>query len=177
MTKLLILDKDGTIVRSASGKEFIDEPKDQVLFPGVREKIENFLQTTGTYVTIATNQGGVVAGYKTLESAIEETVFCLELLDLPVFMALMCPDYEAKSAWSISKNGETKVFQANKDLIKTYGSPFFRKPGPGMMLLPMKLLRLNPEDCLVIGDRLEDEEAAKAAGMKFLNAGIWRGDS
>ena len=37
--KLLVLDKDGTIVRPKSGHTFIQSPEDQVLIEGVAEAI------------------------------------------------------------------------------------------------------------------------------------------
>lgn len=39
MSKLLILDKDGTLVTPASGKKFVHHPEDQVVLPGVHEAI------------------------------------------------------------------------------------------------------------------------------------------
>ena len=42
MEKLLILDKDGTLVRPKSGNEFVQHPEDQELLPGVVEAIARY---------------------------------------------------------------------------------------------------------------------------------------
>jgi D-glycero-D-manno-heptose 1,7-bisphosphate phosphatase len=57
MTKLLILDKDGTIVRPASGCEWVQHPTDQELIPGVTEAISQS-KSDGWEIAIASNQGG-----------------------------------------------------------------------------------------------------------------------
>jgi len=58
MTKLLILDKDGTLVCPKSGKEFVQHPEDQELIPGVSEAIARYA-ANGWKMAIASNQGGV----------------------------------------------------------------------------------------------------------------------
>ena len=47
MAKLLILDKDGTLVRPKSGGRFVQSPDDQELIPGVVEVLENTPMTVG----------------------------------------------------------------------------------------------------------------------------------
>ncbi|MFM6573132.1 MAG: HAD-IA family hydrolase [Microcystis panniformis] len=48
----------------------------------------------------------------------------------------------------------------------------FRKPNCGMISAALKSFK--PSKALMVGDRLEDEEAAKNAGIHFLSADIWR---
>lgn len=55
--KLCVLDKDGTLVRPASGAEFPQSPTDQELLPGVKEAIDR-MRATGWTFAIASNQGG-----------------------------------------------------------------------------------------------------------------------
>lgn len=77
-TKLLICDKDGTLVNPASEAKFVDSPWDQKPIIGVKGKLENYA-LSGWDIAIASNQGGVAANHKSLESCILEMRFCLEL--------------------------------------------------------------------------------------------------
>jgi histidinol phosphatase-like enzyme len=56
-TKLIIFDKDGTIVEPISGGTFVQHPSDQRLRPGVAEKLEQ-LRGDRVMMAIASNQGG-----------------------------------------------------------------------------------------------------------------------
>lgn len=55
--KLLVLDKDGTIVRPKSGNTFVQHPEDQELIEGVAEAIARYI-ADGWTIAIASNQGG-----------------------------------------------------------------------------------------------------------------------
>lgn len=57
MTKLLVLDKDGTLVRPKSGNTFVQHPEDQGLIEGVTEAIARYI-ADGWTIAIASNQGG-----------------------------------------------------------------------------------------------------------------------
>lgn len=57
MTKLVIFDKDGTLVEPISGGTFVQHPHDQRLRPGVAEKLEQ-LRGDGLMMAIASNQDG-----------------------------------------------------------------------------------------------------------------------
>lgn len=69
--KICILDKDGTLTTPKSGHQFVQCPDDQVLLPGVAEAIAQ-LKSEGFVLAIASNQGGVAAGKKTFEFALDE---------------------------------------------------------------------------------------------------------
>lgn len=47
----------------------------------------------------------------------------------------------------------------------------WRKPSPGMLEQAMSDLNVTARDTMMVGDRSEDVEAAKAAGCKFFYAG------
>ncbi|MGL5062947.1 MAG: hypothetical protein ACRC62_23470 [Microcoleus sp.] len=55
--KLIVFDKDGTLTTPASGAIFVQHPHDQVLLPGVAEKLAQ-LRKDGWLMAIASNQGG-----------------------------------------------------------------------------------------------------------------------
>lgn len=55
--KLLVLDKDGTLVRPKSGNTFVQHPEDQELIEGVAEAIQRYV-ADGWQLAIASNQGG-----------------------------------------------------------------------------------------------------------------------
>lgn len=57
MTKLLVLDKDGTLVRPKSGNTFVQHPEDQEMIEGVAEAIARYI-ADGWTIAIASNQGG-----------------------------------------------------------------------------------------------------------------------
>jgi D-glycero-D-manno-heptose 1,7-bisphosphate phosphatase len=175
--KLIIFDKDGTLVHPESGKTFVDNPTDQVLFPGVKEKIKKLVES-GTTAVIASNQGGVAAGHKSITDAIAEMQYCLGLLDGLIDTGLFCPDFEGKTAYAVG------LKDPNHPRLENYCSfqgCDFRKPGAGMLDFAMsqyteirKIKSFEPHQCLMIGDRAEDAEAADAAGIDFLDAEKWR---
>lgn len=167
---LIILDKDGTLVEPASGKTFVQHPEDQVLLPGVTDRVSE-LHAQGHTLVIASNQGGV-GKYKSLEDAIAEMRYCLGLLP-QIESAMFCPDFDGKECFWV---GRTLVQPS-----KCFAFPFFnyRKPNPGMLLHAMgqfegSTKRFNREDAIMVGDRDEDSEAAKAAGIRFIDAAEWR---
>jgi histidinol phosphatase-like enzyme len=57
MAKLLVVDKDGTLVRPKSGNTFVQHPEDQELIEGVTEAIQRYV-ADGWTIAIASNQGG-----------------------------------------------------------------------------------------------------------------------
>lgn len=166
MTKLLLLDCDGTIRRSKSGATFINEPHDQEAIPEAESAIAHYYRQGWTIIGI-TNQGGVAAGHKSLEDATTEQKYTLQIcpwLDAIIF----CPDYEGKERCDVFKT--TSFLPSIKDMAELHNSlkGTYRKPGAGMLLWTMEWLGIDKADCLYVGDRPEDEQAAANAGVKFL---------
>ncbi|MBW4674718.1 MAG: polynucleotide kinase [Desmonostoc geniculatum HA4340-LM1] len=165
--KLLFLDCDGTIRESASGERFIQHPKDQRIIPGADKAIEYYRQHHWTIIGI-TNQGGVAAGFKTLEDAIAEQQYTLEI-SRDIFWICFCPD-DGQTAYIVSRK---KVQKFTRELFAS-----FRKPGCGMIELAIREflkggMSLN-STYLMVGDRPEDEQCAAAAAINFLWADRWR---
>lgn len=167
MIELIIFDKDGTLTETVSGKKFVQHPEDQKLRPGIYERLEK-LHDDGVKVAIASNQGGVAAGHKSLIELQEEIYYLTEIV--PNFVAkdatfLVCPDFEGQQClqfiWTAYPTTGTLID------VSAEGRDF-RKSGPGMLNLAMKRHGITEaSNCLMVGDRPEDEQAAKSAGMAF----------
>ena len=190
--KLAVLDKDGTLVLPKSGNTFVQNPTDQILMVGAVEGCKRLIDA-GYVLAIASNQGGIASGYKTLDGANHEISYCMHLLEgfnIRIVVGMLCPDFEGNECsivrWDASFDYITDsiVGHKNEDLIGT-----FRKPNPGMLKAIASLFAMpkaktkdaNPfktelkiEDCWMIGDREEDRLAAEAAGFSFLDADEWR---
>lgn len=177
MTKLLILDKDGTLIKSRSGNEFVQSPDDQELLPGVVEAIAQYA-ADGWKMAIASNQGGVAAGHKTIDSAVDEMRYCLSLLHPYVKVGCLCPDFEGIECFEVWQHALFTPIDRGVEYRDYYGT--FRKPNPGMLMYLISQFNRLPGDgsmeVLYVGDRPEDEQAAINAGVSFMWAHEWRGD-
>lgn len=179
MSKLLILDKDWTLVKPISGGTFVQHPEDQELLPGVADTIAHY-HAEGWEMVIASNQGGVTAGHKTLDDAIAEMRYCMRLLPQIAF-SLFCPD-QGSDCWFVGSAREINVlkvwkkFNAFDDLVGK-----FRKPDAGMLLLsqyyhfwtPERGGTLQPSNTLFVGDMDTDFQCAQNAGVEFIWASDW----
>ena len=172
MKKLLILDKDQTLVTPASGHQFVQTPDDQVLIPGVAEALARYREA-GWMTAIASNQGGVASNKKTLGSAIDEMLYAMSLTEISMAMAAHSYEADYGEAIFIDTTGAGMYWRpiTNRQIR-------FRKPGNGMIdYLATRISELRPWndriEVLFIGDRPEDQSAAQAAGVRFLWAGEW----
>ncbi len=165
MTKLLLLDLDGTIREPISGERFIQHPQDQRAIAQVRSAIAFYSPDEWIVVGI-TNQNGVAAGHKSLSDCFDEQRYTLELF--PQIAAIyFCPD-EGKECWVVNRFS----IPMSADSLG-YEGQGFRKPEPGMLLLAMWQYDISPQQTFYVGDRAEDEEAAMRAGVNFMSADIW----
>lgn len=175
--KLLILDKDGTLVKPISGGSFVQSPCDQELLSGVANTLARY-QHSGWQMAIASNQGGVASWHKTLDDAIEEMFFAMALTKIQT--AAIAHSYEDEGYGEFVSL--TLFDDGSKDhRVMTNGKLRFRKPEPGMIkwlvrqhdpfAFPPREARNHDYkegvDILFIGDRPEDEQAAAAAGVPF----------
>ena len=104
--KLIIFDKDKTLVKPKSRGRFVNFPKDQVLLTGVDEKIQR-LREEGVLMAIATNQGGVSAGHKSLGSAKAELSYVMKLTKIK--HGILCPDMGGRRACALTPDGDGVV--------------------------------------------------------------------
>jgi D-glycero-D-manno-heptose 1,7-bisphosphate phosphatase len=166
MTKIIFFDLDGTLRQTKSGKTFINEPEDQQPIEGTQKAL-SYYQNKGFVLIGITNQGGVAAGHKTLESAIEEQRITLELFP-QLAEIYFCPNYDGQSCYGVSQT-EKGVLAIGAPIHKD--SPVScRKPGHGMLLLGAK--ENIHKASWMIGDRPEDQKCAEAAGVKFVWASV-----
>lgn len=173
--KILFVDCDGTIRESASGGKFINRPEDQRILEGVPEAIAHY-QQKGWEIIGITNQGGVAAGHKSLEEALKEQRYTLDLL-AEISSIYMCPDFEGEECWCVRRDGSSLVRRSDFPNPHIPGELLyqrFRKPGSGMIMLAIDCFEVYPNDCWLIGDREEDALAATAAGINFMWADAWR---
>ena len=184
-TNLLLLDLDGTVRRCKSDPAgFINSPLDQEIIPEAARALALF-KAAGWGCIGVTDQGGVAAGYKTLEACIAEQVETMRLAP-QINLVLLCPDMEGQQCVVVGfRDGEQVADTFTVPLLERLNSEVpkakrlfirsFRKPSCGMLLLAGRIAGdPDRENCLMVGDREEDREAAISVGMNFLPADAWR---
>jgi D-glycero-D-manno-heptose 1,7-bisphosphate phosphatase len=160
---LLLVDLDGTIRQSLSGQRYFQHPQDQQAIEGADVALHAY---TDEWIIVGiTNQGGVAAGYKTIQRCIEEQQYTLELF--PQLKEIyFCPDFEGKKCFRVTLHNV-------HNHSKTKWSGNYRKPSAGMLNLAMVRHKHSPQNTWYVGDRPEDETAAQRAGIKFQWAENW----
>jgi D-glycero-D-manno-heptose 1,7-bisphosphate phosphatase len=167
--KICILDKDGTLTKPKSQSQFCQNPEDQILIPGVVQSLYK-LNEEGYFFYIASNQYGIGKGYKTLDSAVEEIRYCVNLLaekGIKINQSLICPDYNGKRCIVINGDAAFQFPQSedrNLEHLKLVGK--FRKPNPGMLLA---LKHDQFTEFLMIGNQESDRIAAKNAKFNYMD--------
>jgi len=166
MSKIIFFDLDGTLRQTKSGQTFINKPEDQQAIKGTQEALA-YYQEKGFLLIGITNQGGVAAGHKSLQNAIEEQRITLQLFP-ELSEIFFCPNW-GESCYQMSHDNVPLEFGAP---ISGNGSKIScRKPGHGMILTAARPLA-ELKDCWMIGDRPEDQQCAEAAEVKFVWASV-----
>lgn len=178
---LAIIDKDGTLTDTVSGHQFPQSPTDQLLLPGVANRIAE-LKEMGATIVIASNQGGVAAGHKTLDDAIREMQYVLKLLP-QVDYAFFCPDFDGLQCYYVHQSNidappEIAGWEAHRanvgaSLIGTFRKRTDGHLGSGMLHAAMLIYPMLSQ-VVMVGDRPEDQQAAAQAGITFVDAEAWR---
>lgn len=167
----LLLDLDGTVRESVSGVIFINQPTDQRVIDGAAEAAIAW-QRQGWAIYGVTNQKGVLAEHKTLESMIAEQRRTIELM--PCIDAIFaCPD-EGNTCYFITLKEQIAVQRMGLNAV---WQGLFRKPNAGMLMAAVNYHAywFNPDyQAVMVGDRPEDKQAAENAGVRFLSAEDWR---
>lgn len=149
----LCLDLDGTVRYSKSGK-FIERPDDIALFDGVEDTLNEY-RARGYLIFGVSNQGGVAFNIKTPQQEIAE-------IDTTMALFKENPFHIVKTCWHHEK-GRDPVF-GHRSL--------FRKPNIGMLVMcEFEVFNagyvVDWDHSIFIGDRPEDQECAKNAGIAF----------
>lgn len=164
MVKLLFVDIDGTLTETISGHAFKQHPKDVKVMEGAHKAVTHFADK-GWLVIGISNQGGVAAGHKTLDATCEEFDYTLELFR-GLSAIYFCPDFEGYWCYWIDREDAGREY-------RDYGINF-RKPSPGIVHKLLYETGAKAENCWLVGDRPEDEQAAANAMANFCPASIWR---
>lgn len=157
--KFIIFDVDGTLVKTKSGETFRKTADDWEMLPGRVEKCDE-LSEQGVLLGIASNQAGVAFPWsKFTEAEIRTELTLTSLMIDGCYTGVCCSSPHEKAL--------PEYFNADDPR---------RKPNGGMIAEGMKHVGVEAEDTLFVGDRDEDEKAAKAAGVAFQWAWQFFGD-
>ena len=149
---LIVFDIDGTLVTTKSGKDFRQGADDWQWLPGRLEKCQE-LYNTGTKIAVASNQGGVAFGFMPKEEITYEIVRVVgDITGIGYYPAAVNICYTHPKA---------SIEEYRQDDVR-------RKPGPGMVQEAMETFGTTTQDTLMVGDRPEDEQAARHAGVAFM---------
>ena len=146
MRKAFFLDRDGVVNEEV---DYLHRPEDVVLIPGLGEAIRQ-IHAAGYLVVVVSNQSGVARGmYGMSDVKAVEARIC-ELLkqggnEVPDAF-YYCPHH---------KKGTVAEYAVDCDC---------RKPKPGMLLQAMREWEIDASRSYMIGDRLTDLQAGRAAG-------------
>ena len=148
---LYIFDKDGTLVQQINGERPPNSLAEQKPIPGVLAKCQKLI-ADGHLLAVASNQGGVAFGFIT---AVEAHA-----------MVKQIADYIGATTYAVCVTHPTgKKKSARRE-------SHFRKPDGGMIEYLMDAFGVLPTETVYIGDMDTDQQAAEAAGVKF----IWAKD-
>ncbi|MCT7964200.1 hypothetical protein NG791_26330 [Laspinema sp. D1] len=165
MTGIVIFDK-GVLVEPVSGAN-VKHPRDQKIRAGADKAVQS-LYERGYQLAIAYNQEGIEAGDKTIENALAECRYALELFP-EIELAMFCPSYKGFTCCMVWPDKAAEI--RPEDEVEES----FLKPSPGMLVLIHRYFDKPPlKDCWMIGNGLEDEQAAEAFGCNFMAGDILR---
>lgn len=115
----------------------------------------------------------VLVQHKTIESGIAEMQFAADLCGIRE--AYFAPTMDGKSIVSLNRSDSKWHHQIEAPSPESnYSFGGFRKPQPGMLLMPSYGYKFDRR--IMIGDRDSDREAAVAAGFEFMWAEDWRNE-
>ena len=138
MIAAVLLDRDGTIVRD---EPYNGDPALVEALPGAKAALDE-LRGLGLGIAIVSNQSGVARGMISRADVEAVNARVVELLG-PFDVVLFCAHGPEDGCAC-------------------------RKPKPGMLLEAMRVMGVDPHECVMVGDKNDDIEAAHAAGVRAL---------
>lgn len=120
------------------------------------------------------NQDGVAAGHKSIESAIAEQIKTLEIFP-QLECILFSPTYSGSRMILVDRHRDGSNEKIVID-IEPVGFSDSWKPAPGMLEYYLSDYCKKDYQALMVGDRPEDRDVAKAAKIPFQWANEWRED-
>lgn len=158
---VLYLDLDGTV---RHGKDelgrFVNGPEDVVVFPEAVELMRRWKQGGGRIIGVS-NQGGIALGHMTMMTCVRAMDRTYRLTDRLFDKLAFCQHHPAADH-------------------PEWARCWCRKPSPGLLIeSALELARKHneyypPYMGLMVGDRDEDQECARLAGLDFQWAHEWR---
>lgn len=144
INKALIVDYDGTLRECINGNDKFPIIKEQIEIKPNRTKILNEYKKNGYRLLGVSNQSGVHKGELTHEVACNLFEHTNKLLGVDIEYRF-CPH------------------QSNPI------SCYCRKPMPGIFVEFMLKYKLNPKECIFVGDMTTDQTFAKRAGIQYVD--------
>jgi len=139
LDKILFLDRDGVINKDPNGYTY-----DYNTLEYNKDLIEYISRNFNDYIKIiVTNQSGIARGKYTKNDFLELSAYIIN--DLKKFEIIIDEIYYAP--------------------YLPDSNHFDRKPNPGMIIKGLMKYKINPKNCIMIGDKETDREAAKHAGI------------
>ena len=146
MNKALFLDRDGVINVNHG---YVHLPKQFDFIDGIFD-ICRQAKKLGYLIIVVTNQAGIGRGYYSENTFLELTEWMKQkFLDegVEITEVYFCPDHPEHGVGPYKKES------------------YFRKPAPGMILAAVDHFNINVKESILVGDKLSDIEAGKAAGI------------
>jgi D-glycero-D-manno-heptose 1,7-bisphosphate phosphatase len=146
MSRAAFVDRDGVLNEE---RAFVHRIEDFAFVPGAIEALRA-LQTAGYLLVIITNQSGIARGLYSEADYLELTAQVRERLQAAgVRLAAVehCPHLA---------DAPVERYRVDCDC---------RKPKPGMLKRAIEALDIDPAASFLVGDRLSDIEAGRAAGI------------
>jgi D-glycero-D-manno-heptose 1,7-bisphosphate phosphatase len=146
MTRAVFLDRDGVVNRD---RGYVHRWEDFEFVPGALHAARR-LADAGFRLIVVTNQSGIARGYYTeaqYHALTERMRDVFELHGAPLSAVYHCPHHPAGSVTAFARECDC------------------RKPKPGMILRAVAEHALSLPESILVGDKLSDIEAARAAGV------------
>lgn len=143
--KAFFFDRDNTLIQD---KGYTYKTNDLKFLPGVIRGLQ-YLNNRNIRIIVITNQSGIARGY-------------FKLSDVKKFHKFMNKQLLKKN----SKIDDFFICGCHPDFSKN--KCLCRKPSAYMLNLALKKWKLKKSETIMMGDKKSDNQASKAAGIKFI---------